>query len=61
VRDHWQTEENLKLLIINLSEDPVMNAEVESTAEKDKASGVKRRLNVENDLDEAVVTLTTID
>ena len=61
MRDHWQTEENLKLLIINLSEDPVMNAEVESTAEMDKASGEKRRLNAEIHLEETVVTLTTID
>jgi hypothetical protein len=48
-------------LIINLSEDPVMNAEVESTAEMDKASGEKRRLNAEIHLEETVVTLTTID
>ena len=43
VPDQWQKEENIELLIINLSEDPVRNAEVGETAEKDKTSGVKRR------------------
>jgi len=42
VRDQWQTEDNIELLIINLSEDPVRRAEVELTVEKNKTSGVKR-------------------
>jgi hypothetical protein len=42
VCDRWQTEENMALLIIHLSEDPVRNAEVALTEERDKNLGVTR-------------------
>jgi hypothetical protein len=40
VRDQWQTEENMALLITHLSEDPVSNAEVELIEERGKNLGV---------------------
>ena len=43
VPDLGQTEGNITLWVTLLSEDPVRNAEVGATAEKDKTSGVKRR------------------
>jgi hypothetical protein len=42
VPDRCQTEENMAPLITHLSEDPIRNAEVALTEERDKNLGVKR-------------------